>query len=1097
MTIIERIDDINSFLTSQRKQFSIVVSETDKLKNTYSLKEKQILKKYLNKRHDINQVYNEVLKFYRIAKDNTRDELVKRGKKPIAPDINLLSGMLYKIDENNYNDYTASKIVELVGNNIVFLENQINEIDGFEKEELGKLETELKNKLSDLKLKKHNILQSCDDYLSGQEVGNLRKLLDIINKEYGFDNHYAVRKKNGLNKTLLYGYQQRNLSIPSGLQQKAQKELGNNYRNNYIDCPCGFNFNKLTYIVAEYVPCIESEIQNGIKALVINVLLSVPVEYIRISIFDSIMYSANILGELSSLAGQQGGVIESVPKSEDDLKNKIKALSEYYRTVERKIGKNNVFDHNKKVSSTERIPLRLMIINREEKKYISTSSEMSYLLYNAHKLGIIVVELVCNRDGGSKSNSIDQNILTNINGEIRIVTDSDGRLYRFQDKAFYPFRWHQAPNRLSDEFISSLEGQIKLQKRDSDLFSYYPLKVPERSSGKRRPIIIPFARDDNDAIVSCTFENENFAAYIMGASRSGKSTLLHVMICSLIMNYHPDEVELWLVDFKKTEFRCYGDSCPPHLKYLLLEESEDLIFDLIDELTETLNERMRVFSDNGWSKLSEVPSKIYMPAIFIIIDEFAQVSQKLRDSQFSGETNYARKLENILAKGAAFGVKFIFASQSYNTGIEGLTQTARKQIQMRFALKNTSDEVKDTLNLNSYQIDERLMQLISSLRVYETLFKRIDNTGATIVDRYFNLKVEMSELKSAIEFLNSKLYPTDSLIERFSYINKNPVLLINDQPLTFKSLVPKYISFEKNISNSRTYRDVDLDDVFIYLGVPCSFKLVKPILFKKMASQNLLLVGGEIDTQACILLSIINSWRKIDTKLSNFEIWAHEQYPTFKRYKDRWQQAKCESDIRKITERTEKLIDNLSNSITTNKLIVCMGLDFLYDDFDDYINLSNLRKTSKGSNPSENSGIDLWSLMNSTDVTQEQIKTYNNTTDSNNTEHDVHEVIGDLRKNMNLLLSMASKKGIHFVFLFTHHQNYRATKIRASDCQHKVLFPMSRTESKDIANIDTSDLGNGIFVYSDGYKNFYMRPHIYRGVPCNGWIFDNGTIIKL
>jgi len=232
------------------------------------------------------------------------------------------------------------------------------------------------------------------------------------------------------------------------------------------------------------------------------------------------------------------------------------------------------------------------------------------------------------------------------------------------------------------------------------------------------------------------------------------------------MNYYPDEVELWLVDFKKTEFRRYAESCPPHLKYLLLEESEDLIFDLIDELTKTLNERMRVFSDNGWSKLSEVPSQIYMPAIFIIIDEFAQVSQKLRDSQFSGETNYVRKLENILAKGAAFGVKFIFASQSYNTGIEGLSQTARKQIQMRFALKNTADEVKDTLNLNSYQIDERLMQLISSLRVYETLFKRIDdNTGLAVVDRYFNLKVEMSELKSAIEFLNSKLHSTDSSLK--------------------------------------------------------------------------------------------------------------------------------------------------------------------------------------------------------------------------------------------------------------------------------------------------------------------------------------------
>ena len=149
----------------------------------------------------------------------------------------------------------------------------------------------------------------------------------------------------------------------------------------------------------------------------------------------------------------------------------------------------------------------------------------------------------------------------------------------------------------------------------------------------------------------------------MGASRSGKSTLLHVMICSLITNYHPDEVELWLVDFKRTEFRHYSASCPPHLKYLLLEESEDLIFDLIDELTDVLNDRMKIFSNNGWSKLSEVPPDVYMPAIFVIIDEFAQVSQKLRDSQLSGGTNYVIALENILAKGAAFGMKFIFASQ--------------------------------------------------------------------------------------------------------------------------------------------------------------------------------------------------------------------------------------------------------------------------------------------------------------------------------------------------------------------------------------------------------------------------------------------------
>ena len=72
-----------------------------------------------------------------------------------------------------------------------------------------------------------------------------------------------------------------------------------------------------------------------------------------------------------------------------------------------------------------------------------------------------------------------------------------------------------------------------------------------------------------------------------------------------------------------------------------------------------------------------------------------------------------------------------------------------------------------------------------------------------------------------------------------------------------------------------------------------------------------------------------------------------------------------------------------------------MGLDLLFDDFDDYISLLNLRKTSKKSISSKKNSIDLWSLMNSPDVTQEQIRTYNNTTDSNNMDHDV---IGDFER---------------------------------------------------------------------------------------------------
>ena len=66
--------------------------------------------------------------------------------------------------------------------------------------------------------------------------------------------------------------------------------------------------------------------------------------------------------------------------------------------------------------------------------------------------------------------------------------------------------------------------------------------------------------DANGNILSLDFENSNFATFICGASRSGKSTLLHTIITGLIKNNHPDDIEMWLIDFKMTEFSRYIDT---------------------------------------------------------------------------------------------------------------------------------------------------------------------------------------------------------------------------------------------------------------------------------------------------------------------------------------------------------------------------------------------------------------------------------------------------------------------------------------------------------------------------------------------------------
>ena len=100
---------------------------------------------------------------------------------------------------------------------------------------------------------------------------------------------------------------------------------------------------------------------------------------------------------------------------------------------------------------------------------------------------------------------------------------------------------------------------------------------------------------------------------IIGHTGSGKSTLLHTLITGIIRNYHPDDVELWLADFKMSEFAQYIDPLPPHVKYILLDESKELVFDLIDRLTDKMMERQRFFMKHrDLKKVENVPSDTFI-----------------------------------------------------------------------------------------------------------------------------------------------------------------------------------------------------------------------------------------------------------------------------------------------------------------------------------------------------------------------------------------------------------------------------------------------------------------------------------------------------
>ena len=102
----------------------------------------------------------------------------------------------------------------------------------------------------------------------------------------------------------------------------------------------------------------------------------------------------------------------------------------------------------------------------------------------------------------------------------------------------------------------------------------------------------------------------------------------------------------------------------------------------------------------------------------------------------------------------------------------------------------------------------------------------------------------------------------------------------------------------------------------------------------------------------------------------------------------------------------------------------------------------------------------------------------------------------DAREDMKWILKRASAYGIHFLFAFEQARDFLDTRIDENSFRHKLLFSMSRDDSASImGSRKANEIDKGVCVYSDGKDTFTMHPHIYFGVPCNGWQVDEqGTV---
>lgn len=186
-------------------------------------------------------------------------------------------------------------------------------------------------------------------------------------------------------------------------------------------------------------------------------------------------------------------------------------------------------------------------------------------------------------------------------------------------------------------------------------------------------------------------------ALLVGRVGSGKSTLLHATIMNLALTYSPEELELYLLDFKKgVEFETYAVHKLPHARAIAVESEREFAQSILEKLDHEMTVRGELFRA-ATQEYGETPNiKTYraktgkpLPRIVLLVDEFHEF--------FTENDNLATQaqllIERLVRQGRSFGIHVMLCSQSLG-GQHTLGKVTMDQMTIRIALQCSDTDAR-------------------------------------------------------------------------------------------------------------------------------------------------------------------------------------------------------------------------------------------------------------------------------------------------------------------------------------------------------------------------------------------------------------------
>jgi DNA segregation ATPase FtsK/SpoIIIE, S-DNA-T family len=456
-----------------------------------------------------------------------------------------------------------------------------------------------------------------------------------------------------------------------------------------FDIPASLAFPDECSLVVSATPETRRAAIVAVQNLMLRLVTALPAGKVRFTLIDPIGLGQNFAGFMHLADHMESLVGDRILTETRHIEQRLADLTEHMENVIQKYLRNEfrtIAEYNREAGEIAE-PYRFVVIADFPANFNDNCARrLASVLTSGARCGVYAI--IISDPRASLPNGITDHELRH--GCVRLVADKNE--FRWDDPALarFPLSLEAPPD--EERLTAILHNAGKAAKAASRVEVPFHLVAPRKpqmwSMDSASSLRAPIGRMGATKLQYLTLgQGVSQHVLIAGKTGSGKSTLLHAMITSLAMWYSPDQVEFYLIDFKKgVEFKTYASLELPHARAVAIESDREFGLSVLQRLDGELRRRGQIFRDLEVQDLAGYrrakPDGPPMPRTLLVIDEFQEFFSE--DDKLAQDAGLL--LDRLVRQGRAFGIHVILGSQTLG-GAYTLARATMGQMAVRIALQ--------------------------------------------------------------------------------------------------------------------------------------------------------------------------------------------------------------------------------------------------------------------------------------------------------------------------------------------------------------------------------------------------------------------------